>query len=219
MTEPLFDKIIALIPWLVLLVVYVGETIRSLVASRALSKALERAQTVPQPVPLPTPTPVPLPTPTPAPAPKPTPAPAPTGSPIVTPGLIAAVKKFEGLSLKAYPDFKQYSIGYGTKAKSADEVITEAEAVERLGTELVNAAHSVERFAPNAPLGVQQALTSLTYNAGPGWQQQGLGNLIKAGNYAAAKSHFVQYNHAGGAVNDGLTARRNTEVEWFDNPL
>ena len=219
MTEATFDKIINLIPWFVLLVVYVGESLRSLVASRALSKALERAQNGPVLGPASPPVAVPTPPPPVVVQPTPVPVPHPVPTAVVDEALAQAVKKFEGFSAKAYPDYKQYSIGYGTKATSPDEVITEEEAVKRLQTELGIAATSVERFAPTAPTGVKQALTSLTYNTGSGWQQQGLGKAIQAQDYEDAKKHFVQYNHAGGAVNDGLTQRRNTEVKWFDNPL
>jgi GH24 family phage-related lysozyme (muramidase) len=152
--------------------------------------------------------------------PKTAPAPTPTApEAVIDAGLVAAVKKFEGFSAKAYPDIKQYSIGYGTKATSSTEVITEAEAEKRLAAELEIAEQSVERFAPGAPRGVKQGLTSLTYNTGPIWEQQGLGECIKAGKYDEAKAHFVQYNHADGKVNEDLTKRRETEVAWFDNPL
>lgn len=138
---------------------------------------------------------------------------------VVDQGLLSWMKKEEGFSAKAYPDYHQYSIGYGTKANSPTEVIDETEAEKRLTIELSAAEQSVESFAPNAPVGVKQALTSLTYNAGPSWQSQGLGELVKAGNYQDAKAHFVQYNHAGGKVDDALTARRQAEVAWFDHPL
>jgi GH24 family phage-related lysozyme (muramidase) len=101
----------------------------------------------------------------------------------------------------------------------ATEVITESEAEKRLQAELANAANSVDQFAPNAPVGVKQALIDLTYNVGPIWQQQALGTLIKAGSYEEAKAHIVQYNHAGGQVLDSLTKRREAEVSWFDHPL
>lgn len=42
------------------------------------------------------------------------------------------IKKKEGFSSHAYKDHKQYSIGYGTKAKSKTEVITQKEANVRL---------------------------------------------------------------------------------------
>lgn len=133
--------------------------------------------------------------------------------------LVAAVKKFEGFSARAYGDYKQYSIGYGTKANSPDEVITEAEADQRLRAEIAVAAKSVETFCPNAPKGVKQAMIDMTYNVGPVWQHNDLGKLVKAGSYEEAKAHVLQYNHAGGVVNEGLTKRRQAEVEWFDHPL
>lgn len=42
------------------------------------------------------------------------------------------IKKFEGFSPKAYWDYYHYSIGYGTRANSPDEVITQQEAEIRL---------------------------------------------------------------------------------------
>ncbi len=150
----------------------------------------------------------------------PTPA-APTETPIVDQGLVNYIKGKEGFSAKAYWDYKQYSIGYGTKANSPTEVIDEPEAVRRLTIEINLAEQEVEKFAPNAPKGVKQALTDLVYNAGVVWEGQDLGALIKAGSYEEAKSHVLQYNHAGKPpqVLAGLTTRRQDEVSWFDNPL
>jgi GH24 family phage-related lysozyme (muramidase) len=149
----------------------------------------------------------------------PSPTPSAATSPVVDEALVAWLKKEEGFNPKAYGDFKQWSIGYGTKATSKDEVITEPDADKRLRFELAQAEQSVETFAPNAPKGVKQALSELTYNAGTGWQKSGLGAKIKAGDYEGAKTNFVQYVHAGGEVNDGLVARRNSSVKWFDNPI
>jgi GH24 family phage-related lysozyme (muramidase) len=147
------------------------------------------------------------------------PLPSPVPTPVVDEALVAEVKKFEGFSAKAYGDFKQWSIGYGTKASGPGETITESEADAALRRELAQAEASVEAFAPNAPKGVKQALADLTYNAGTKWQSASLGTHIKAGDYASAKASLLQYNHAGGEVNAGLTARREAEVKWFDNPL
>jgi len=146
--------------------------------------------------------------------------PASTGPPIVVDqGLVNAVKKFEGFSAKAIWDYKQYTNGYGTKAASATEVIDEAEAEKRLAVEIGKAAHSVETFAPDAPLGVKQALTDLTYNAGFGWSEHSLGAAVKAQKWDTVKADILQYNHAGGQVLDGLTKRREAEVGWIDHPL
>jgi len=148
-----------------------------------------------------------------------TPPAAPTLDPLIDDKFIAFVKKEEGFSAKAYGDFHQWSIGYGTKAKSQTEVITEPEAYARMITELNDAADQVKHIAGDAPRGVQQALIDLTYNAGFGWSHAGLGSEIVNKNYDEAKSHLLQYNHAGGKVDAGLTARREAEVSWFNSPL
>jgi GH24 family phage-related lysozyme (muramidase) len=187
---------------------------RSLTIAHDLAKiVLQQGMPVPQ-------TPVTKPG-TPAIATKPTtvPTPAPATTPVVDAGLVNYVKKQEGFSAKAFWDYKQYTIGYGTKASGPNETITEADATAALEKEIAAADALVESFAPGAPKGVKQALTDLTYNAGPGWEQQGLGSEIKAGNYAAAKQSILQYNHAGGQVLAGLTARRETEASWFDSPI
>jgi GH24 family phage-related lysozyme (muramidase) len=139
---------------------------------------------------------------------------------VVDQGLVNFIKKEEGFTAKAKWDYKQYSIGYGTKANSATEVITEPEAAARLTVEIDAAWQLVKKIIPaGAPVGVEQALTDLTYNAGSGWEAAGLGTAVKASDWAKAKESILQYNHAGGQVIAGLTARREAEVSWFDNPL
>lgn len=131
--------------------------------------------------------------------------------------LLDVIKTFEGYTPRATWDYKQHSVGYGTRARHAGEVIDQAEAERRLNEEVMKAQEIVERFAPNAPPGVKAALTSLTYNAGANWTSAGLGQAVQAGDYAAAKDRFLQYNRAGGEVLPGLTKRRAAEAQWFDN--
>lgn len=135
--------------------------------------------------------------------------------PQIDPSLVEGVKGFEGYAAKAYPDYKQYSVGYGTRATSPNEVIDKAEAERRLQTELGKAKSIVQAFAPNAPPGVQNALTSLTYNAGDKWTRSGLGALVKAGDYQGAQQRLLQYNKAGGVTNTGLVKRRAAEAQWM----
>jgi GH24 family phage-related lysozyme (muramidase) len=157
----------------------------------------------------------------------PTPHPATPAHPISTQpvdvvdqGLVNFIKKEEGFTAKAKWDYKQYSIGYGTKANSATEVITEPEAMARLTVEIDKAYTLVQKvIPPGTPIGIVQALTDLTYNAGPGWETQSLGAAVKAAKWDTVKADILLYNHAGGVVNAGLTTRRETEVSWFDNPL
>jgi GH24 family phage-related lysozyme (muramidase) len=133
--------------------------------------------------------------------------------------LLDAIKGFEGYSAAPAWDYKQSSSGYGTKAQPGDENIPpdQLKAVheQRFLEETSKAAASVDAFNPNLPPGVRAALTSLTYNAGPGWQQSGLGQAIKSGDYDKAREIFLQYNKAGGEVNPGLVARRQKEAAWF----
>src|SRR4051812_1818457 len=115
-----------------------------------------------------------------------------------------AIKGFEGFAPQAQWDYKQNSNGYGTKAQYPGEVIDRDTAEQRFQAEIAKAQAHVESVAPNAPPGVKAALTSLTYNAGPGWASSGLGDLVRSGDYAGAAERFQQYNKAGGEVNPGL---------------
>lgn len=130
-----------------------------------------------------------------------------------------AIKASEGYAPTASWDYKQYSSGYGTKAQPGDENIPQdqlkAVYEQRFQDEVAKAAAHVDSINPNLPPGVKAALTSLTYNAGPGWSQSGLGDLVRAGDIEGAKARFLQYNHAGGQVDPGLTARRGREAAWF----
>lgn len=207
-----------LLPWLCLVLVFIGMVILLWQAYRIIGELSKLLVQLVAQFSLRTVTALPTLPVVPAPTIKPPPTVVPSNL-IIDEGLIAFVKKQEAYSAKAYWDYKQYSIGYGTKANSATEVIDEAEATRRLAVEINLAEQAVEKVAANAPKGVKQALTDLTYNAGSGWESQTLGQLIKEGKYEEAKSHILQYNHAGGQVLAGLTARRTAEVGWFDHPL
>lgn len=134
-----------------------------------------------------------------------------------------AIKGFEGYSPNSSWDYKQSSSGYGTKAQPGDENIPpeQLKAIheQRFQDEVGKAAASVDAFSPNLPAGTRAALASLTYNAGPGWQQSGLGQAVKAGDWDRAQQLFLQYNKAGGEVNQGLVNRRQQEAAWFGGGL
>lgn len=133
----------------------------------------------------------------------------------IDPAYADAIKGFEGYTPKAQRDYKQDSNGYGTRAQYPGETIDQTTAEQRFKTELSKAEAHVESVAPDAPPGVKAALTSLTYNAGPGWSKSGLGDLVRAGDWAGAAERFQQYNKAGGEVNPGLVNRRTAEAGWF----
>lgn len=138
---------------------------------------------------------------------------------LISPDLVGKIKKFEGYKETPYSDFKQTSIGYGTKYQPGDENIPKdrrkAVFEQRMMNELGRAAGIVDTFAPGLPSGTRDALISLTYNAGSGWTSSGLGAKIRAGDYEGAKANFTAYNMAGGQVNTTLVGRRADEVSWF----
>jgi len=124
--------------------------------------------------------------------------------------------KSKGTS-KAFWDFKQYSIGYGTKANSPDEIINEAEADKRLRNELSKSYEFVASYAKqkgyNWDQGKMDALASFVYNLGPG-QLKNLTNDGKRTDAEIARA-LPLYNKAGGKVLAGLEKRRTSELAMF----
>lgn len=128
---------------------------------------------------------------------------------------VEAVKGFEGFNPRPYWDYRQWTSGFGTRARPG-ETIDRATAEQRLNSELGSAWSQVHAFAPEAPDGVKAALTSLTFNSGDKWMRSGLGRSVQAGDYNDAKSRFLQYTKAGGVDLPGLVNRRTQEATWFD---
>ena len=126
-----------------------------------------------------------------------------------------AIQKFEGFTQKAQWDYAQYTNGYGTRAQSANEVVTKAEAEKRFKAEIAEASSLVDRFAPGLDEGTKSALTSLTFNAGTAWMKSGLGRAVISGNLEQARDIIVLYNKAGGEILPGLVARRTIEASWI----
>lgn len=128
---------------------------------------------------------------------------------------VGAVQRSEGFAPRAKWDYKQYTNGFGTKAESPDEVIDLATATKRFNVAMENAAKFVDSVNPDLDPGTRAALTSLTFNAGTAWGASGLGQKVRAGDLLGARELFLQYNKAGGAVNEGLSMRRQREAQWF----
>jgi len=130
--------------------------------------------------------------------------------------LTGFIKTHEGFSANSYPDGKQTSIGYGTRAQPGEQTISRDVAEQRLNDEVGKAAAFVEKTAPNAPPPVKHALTDLTYNAGTSWANAGLGEAVRNGDWQGARSKFLEYNHADGKFNMGLYNRRMAMAPMFD---
>ena len=134
------------------------------------------------------------------------------------------VAGFEGFSAKAYWDIDHYSIGYGTRAHSSIEVISRAEARERLEAHLnETAAPAVLGLAKQIGLKLAQheldALASFVYNLGegsigPGWT---MGQAIRSKDRHRIADAFLHpnYDDAGGETLPGLTRRRKAERAMY----
>jgi lysozyme len=130
---------------------------------------------------------------------------------------VGEIRGFEGYDPRAKWDYKQWTNGYGTKAQFPGETIDQSEAQKRFDAELEHARSYVKNLGVQLTPGQEAALTDLTYNAGPGWTNSGLGQAVKAGDWDTAKQRFVQYNQAGGSPHPALIKRRNSAVSWFDD--
>jgi len=117
-----------------------------------------------------------------------------------------------------YWDEKQYTNGYGTKAKSKDEVITEEEARKRLNQQVEVARKAVKRLEEkyDEPFteGQTKALISFTYNTGQG----NLMKLADKGNRGISEigDMLTEYVYAGKKKLPGLVKRRELEYQIFN---
>ena len=142
--------------------------------------------------------------------------------------MIAFIKQKEGFQEKAYWDYAQYSIGYGS-ACSKDEYpngITEAQADVLLREMLQGFEEKLDKFLQENYITLRDnqydALISLTYNIGSGWMKESaLATLLKNGTYsnnelASAIGIWCHVKSNGvTSIHDGLVARRISEINVF----
>lgn len=142
--------------------------------------------------------------------------------------MLAFVKQKEGFQPKAYWDYAQYSIGYGSACGKDDypNGITEAQADVLLREMLQRFEEKLDKFLTenNIVLTDNQydALVSLTYNIGTGWMKESaLAALLKTGVYttnefASAVGIWCHVTSNGStSIHDGLVARRIAEINVF----
>jgi len=136
------------------------------------------------------------------------------------------VEKFEP---KAYWDFKQWSIGYGTgimpngqKVKQGDTV-TKAQAQAMLTRDVVSRANAVNRYVTaNINQNQFDALVSFVYNLGEtDFKNSTLLDVINANpvNFEAIAYQFRRWIYADGQVLDGLKTRREKEIQLYKNGM
>lgn len=132
-------------------------------------------------------------------------------------GLVDLVKGFEGFNPNAYSDYKQTSVGYGTKGKEG-EFLTEAQATDRLNAELSGHAKRIEEAAKLKGVQLNEnqfnALTSFDFNTG-----KGADLIARFGDKPEELvSKMQEYTKAGGEELPGLVKRRGMEAALFLTP-
>lgn len=103
------------------------------------------------------------------------------------------LKDLEGYHLTCYDDYKQFSVGYGSKCPGSEEshlngqthTITDAEAEQLLHNELSGVEATINKFIKDNNIqhitqNKYDALVSITYNIGSKWTTETNGNLRNA---------------------------------------
>ena len=144
---------------------------------------------------------------------------------------VAFIKAREGFTAKAYWDYQQYSIGYGSYCEKDEfpDGITEAQADRLLRKRLKAFEEKIDAFLDRngVRLSDQQydAMVSFTYNNGEYWMseknQSRLASLLISGKYTVNEfaSAFGIWCHvttsSGTQIHDGLIERRLRELKLF----
>ena len=134
------------------------------------------------------------------------------------------IKSFEGKRLVAYDDGTGvWTIGCGTirypngNAVKKGDICTDAQVDQYFSNDLVKFENSVNSLV-KVPLTQNQfdALVSFSYNVGAAnLAASTLLKKLNAKDYTGAANEFARWNKAGGKVMNGLTKRRNAEMELF----
>lgn len=135
---------------------------------------------------------------------------------------VKGIQQYESYHQKPYWDYKQWSVGYGTKASGPnDSVANKAEAVDRQLTEMKKYERAIQRNI-KVPLSQNQydALVSFVYNVGPGGvTNSGVSKALNNGDYQGAADHMMDWNKVtekGKKVfSKGLNNRRSSERKLF----
>lgn len=131
------------------------------------------------------------------------------------------IREFEGFRGKPYQDSGGvWTQGYGhTDGVTADSPdITQEQADDWLDDDLEAAETIVGKLPLHLTDNQFAALVSLVFNCGKAPLNGTIGRMLEAGNYRAAATAFLLWNHIGTVVSDGLTRRRQAEMKLFLTP-
>lgn len=132
----------------------------------------------------------------------------------------ARIKVFEGCRLTAYQDVGGvWSVGFGSTLDVAPGMrIHPAEAEARFEVDIRHAEKCIDASV-NVPLsqGEHDSLTSFIFNLGCAkFRSSTLLKKLNDSDFDGAAAEFPRWNHVGGEVVAGLTARRKAEAERFE---
>lgn len=130
---------------------------------------------------------------------------------------ISFIKSNEGFAAIPYNDNGHPAWGYGHDQEAGEEVpasISQDEADLLLRKDLATRYEPVvnARVPDDCTQGQFDALVDFCYNLGP----SALQTMLNHG-WEDVPNQIPRWNKAGGAVNAGLTARRNAEVQMFNS--
>ena len=140
---------------------------------------------------------------------------------------LALIKRFEGCSLKAYPDpatgGAPWTIGYGW-TRPVDGVavhpgmeINQAKAEQLLRCGIVSYEQDISKLV-RVRINQNQfdALVSLAWNIGTrAFSTSTLLQKLNSGDYLGAADQFLRWVNAGGSEMPGLVTRRRAERDLF----
>lgn len=136
--------------------------------------------------------------------------------------LVDMIKLMEGFSATAYWDYSQYTIGFGTKAASSNQVVTVEEAEVMLKSALTSYEKEVNNYCKK--IGKQptqnqfDALVSFTYNVGSSWMSSSRLNtwLRNPTTEMELVNAMGQWVRADGKILYALVQRRMREAIMFN---
>lgn len=134
------------------------------------------------------------------------------------------IKKEEGFIPKAYWDYKQYSIGYGSgkyengNSVKEGDVVTEEKATAMLESWINKVVDiSIKKYVVvSLPQNRYDSLCSFIYNVGnSAFETSTLLKLLNQNKILEAADEFDRWIYAGGKTLDSLVKRRRKEKELF----
>ena len=120
--------------------------------------------------------------------------------------------QFEGMHLKPYWDYKQWSVCYGTKTDNQYKIKTEAECIELLDDRIKTELLRINRSWDLLPAHKKAALISFFYNVG---YKHNIMQYAARGDDDSVVYLMSLYNSAGGQYMKWLAKRRTIEINHY----